>query len=105
MKAGLLIAIAVLLAAGFVASTQVTFFIIPPIGAVPEGQTLLISRFNQTQFIDSPDAMCERMQGGVNLLCRGLMMGAVAEGATILLRLPYSDTLYTISTGGKHYDR
>lgn len=85
--------------------TQITFFVIPPIGAIPEGKTVVITRLNKAEFIDSPDAMCERIQGGVSLLCRGIIMGAVLEKATILLRLPYSESLYSISTGGKTYDR
>ncbi len=85
--------------------TQLTLFVIPPIGALPEGRTVIITRLNKTEFIDSPDAMCERIQGGVSLLCRGMVMGAVVEKATILVRLPYSSWLYSISTGGKSYDR
>lgn len=79
--------------------TQLTLFVIPPIGALPEGRTVVITRLNKTEFIDSPDAMCERIQGGVSLLCRGMVMGAVVEKATILVRLPYSSWLYSISTG------
>ncbi len=79
--------------------------VIPPIGALPEGRTVLITRLNKTEFIDSPDAMCERLQGGVSLLCRGMVMAAVIEKATIWARLPYSSTLYEISTGGRRYDR
>ena len=85
--------------------TQLTLFVIPPIGAIPEGKTLVILRLNKTEFIDSADAMCERMQGGVNLFCRGLTLGAVAKNATILVRLPYSSWLYGVSTGGRTYDR
>jgi hypothetical protein len=85
--------------------TQITIFVIPPIGALPEGKTVVITRLNKTDFIDSPDGMCERIQGGVSLLCRGMAMGAVVEKSTILLRLPYSSWLYSISTGGKTYDR
>ena len=59
--------------------TQITLFIIPPIGAIPEGKTVIILRLNKTKFIDSPDAMCERLQGSVNLFCRGVMLGVVAE--------------------------
>lgn len=88
-----------------IAYTQLTIFVIQPIGAIPEGRTLVISRMNKTEFIDSADAMCERIQGGVNLLCRGAAMAGVAENAHIFLRLPYSETLYQISTGGKTYDR
>jgi len=85
--------------------TQITIFVIPPIGALPEGRTLVMTRLNKTEFVDSPDAMCERIQGGVNLLCRGMAMGAVAKNATIIARLPYSSWLYKISTGGKTYER
>lgn len=85
--------------------TQITIFVVPPIGALPEGRTVIITRLNKTEFIDSPDGMCERIQGGVSLLCRGMTMGAVIEKSTILLRLPYSAWLYSISTGGKTYDR
>ena len=55
--------------------------------------------------IDSADAMCLRIQDGVNLLCRGMVLGQILENATIYLRLPYSRTLYLISTGGAEYDR
>jgi len=87
------------------AYTQLTIFVIAPIGALPEGRTVIITRLNKTEFIDSPDAMCERIQGGVSLLCRGMVMGAVVNKATILARLPYSTFLYSISTGGKTYER
>jgi hypothetical protein len=88
-----------------VAYTQFTIFVIPPIGAVPEGRTLIISRLNKTEFIDSADAMCERIQGGVSLMCRGFLLGAVASKSTIYLRLPYSEWLYLVSTGGKTYEQ
>ncbi|WKJ91440.1 hypothetical protein QZJ86_04720 [Methylomonas montana] len=85
--------------------TQITIYVIPPIGALPEGQTVIITRLNKTEFVDSPDGMCERIQGGVSLLCRGMVMGAVIDKSSILLRLPYSSWLYSISTGGKVYER
>jgi len=88
-----------------VAYTQLTIFVVPPIGAVPEGKTLVISRLNKTEFIDSADAMCERIQGGVNLLCRAMLLGTIAEKSKIYLRLPYSEWLYLISTGGNQYDK
>lgn len=84
--------------------TQITIYIIPPIGAIPEGKTLIITRLNNSEFIDSPDAMCERIQSGVSLLCRGMIIAAVIKNSTILLRLPYSSWLYDISTDGKKYE-
>jgi hypothetical protein len=92
-----------LLGLGVVFYTQFTIFVVQPIGAVPEGRTLIISKLNGTKFIDSADAMCVRMQGGVSLFCRGMTMAAVAKSAKIYSRLPYSETLYLISTGGKTY--
>ncbi|AZC51816.1 hypothetical protein C4K35_4241 [Pseudomonas chlororaphis subsp. piscium] len=100
-----------LITAGFVALiavviyTQITIFVVPPIGAVPEGRTVIMLRLNKTNFIDSADAMCDRLQGGVSLLCRGVTMGAVVSKTKIIARLPYSEWLYLISTGGKKYER
>ncbi len=94
------VAIALIIAAQFV-----TIFVIQPIGAIPEGRTIIVSRLTKLHFIDSPDALCEREMGGVSLLCRGVVAGRVAREATIIARLPYSSMLYGISTGGKSYDR
>lgn len=105
MKKYQLLALLITAVLAILTYTQITIFVIPPIGALPEGKTIIITRFNQTDFIDSPDGMCNRIQGGVSLLCRGMVMGAVIEKSTILLRLPYSSWLYGISTGGKEYDR
>ena len=85
-----IVALVVFVVTFIVIYTQITLFVIPPIGVIPEGKTVVITRLNKTEFIDSPDAMCERIQGGVNLLCRGMVMGAVVDKATILARLPYS---------------
>lgn len=88
-----------------VACTQITVFVIQPIGALPEGKTLILFRTDRTQFIDSPDAICERETGGVNLLCRIGILGAVVTDDNILLRLPYNEWLYEVSTGRKRYRR
>ncbi len=88
-----------------VASQFITIFIIQPIGAVPEGRTMIIWRMKSLNFIDSADAWCEREQGGVNLLCRIGVLGRVAENGKILVRLPYSEALYKFSTGGNTYTR
>ncbi len=84
--------------------TQITIFVVPPIGAVPEGRTVIMLRLNKTNFIDSADAICERVQGNVSLLCRGMTMAGVVNNTKIIARLPYSEWLYLISTGGKRYD-
>ena len=96
--AGLIAAIAILV------YTQVTLFVVPPIGAVPTGRTVVMLRLNKTNFIDSPDAMCDRIQGGVSLLCRGMTISAVVEKTKIIATFPYSDWLYLKSTDGKRFD-
>ncbi|WP_439360721.1 hypothetical protein [Bradyrhizobium sp. DASA03007] len=103
--AALFVIVAMIIGAQFI-----SIFVVQPIGALPEGRTVILLRKPWTgqkglAFIDSPDAFCERNSGGVTLLCRGVTAGAIAKNATILARLPYSATLYGISTGGKKYDR
>jgi hypothetical protein len=92
-KARFTVLLVVLAVVAVIVYTQVTIFVVPPMGAVPEGKTLVISRLNKTEFVDSADAMCERLQGRVSLLCRGMVLDAVAKNATIHLRLPYNDSL------------
>lgn len=88
-----------------VAYIGLTLFVVPPIGAVPEGKTIVMLKSNKTNFIDSPDAMCERIQGGVSLICRGVMLAGILKNSKIIMRLPYSESLYLISTNGKKYSR
>lgn len=101
-KIAVLVSILALLA---IACSQITIFVVPPIGALPEGKTVVILRLNKTEFIDSPDAMCMRIQGGVSLLCRGITMAGVIKNTKILARLPYSDWLYLVSTDGNRFER
>ncbi len=100
----LLITLLLLLALGAVLSTQITLFVVPRIGAIPDGRTLVILKLYsddfETRFVDSPDAICERRTGGVNLLCRGMTLGAIGENATVLARLPYSEILEGVANGG-----
>jgi hypothetical protein len=86
------------------AYTQLTFFAVQPIGAVPDGVTLIIPRSGRLKFIDSADAVCERETGSVTLLCRVAVLGAVAKNSQVLIRLPYSETLYSSSRGSHKKD-
>lgn len=76
-------------------------FVIQPIGAIPDGVTAIVINIRGLNFIDSPDAFCNR-HGQPNLLCRGVTTAKVAAEGTILLRLPYSQTLYDL-TGAPDY--
>ena len=89
-----------------IASLQITVFVVQPIGTVPEGRTAILWRRSSIlRFVDSADAICLREHGGVSLLCRGMTLAGVVENNPILLRLPYSDTLYAWTTGGQRFDR
>jgi hypothetical protein len=102
----ILLAVVVVLAAlSVVAVLNVSIFVIQPIGAVPDGRTIILKRVGKLRFIDSADAICEREMGGVSLLCRGGILAAVVKNSDIYMRLPYSRWLYLWSTGGKEYDR
>ena len=88
-----------------IATRFITIFVVQPIGAVPEGRTLIVWRTSELNFIDSADAMCERKIHGVSLICRGSALAAIVQNGSIIARLPYSETLYKYSTGGATYDR
>ena len=100
----LAIAVITLLIGGFVFSRSFTLFVVQPLGAIPDGVTLLIPRTEKLNFIDSADAICERYMGGVNLICRGTVLGTISK-AEIYGRFPYSEFLYLRSTDGAVYSK
>jgi hypothetical protein len=92
--------------AGYVISTTITIFVVPPIGMLPDGRTVILLRHSAVlKFVDSADAICDRKMDGVSLLCRAIAMGTVAKDNEILMRLPYSQSLYLVSTGGKTWSQ
>jgi hypothetical protein len=97
-----IISLAILIATFIVIYTQLTIFVVPPIENLPGGMTIVFPRLSETNFIDSPDAMCERNAGQISLRCRVTTLGAVAAKARIVARMPYSVTLYRMSTHGNH---
>ena len=84
--------------------TQVGFYSIQPIGALPEGSTTIVWRSGGEPFFNSPDGTCLRTIGSVSLLCRMAAMG-VAPIDRIILRLPYQEWAYLRSTDGQMFDR
>ena len=105
MKLSVVVMLIGMAAAIVFAATQLTLFVVQPIGAVPEGRTVVIWRLNTMKFVDSADAWCERQMGGVNLLCRGAVLAKLGNEDVIIARLPYSGILYLWSTGGHTYLR
>jgi hypothetical protein len=82
-------------------------FVIQPIGAIPEGVTIIYhSRSAEMPFFSSPDGLCLQIQGGVSLLCRMAALGGVEEITDrVIVRLPYNHWVYLRSTGGLEFDR
>src|SRR5450759_5544802 len=80
------------------------FYTVQPIGTLPEGVTLLVRRASGEALFESPDGLCLRIQGSVSLLCGGGAKGR-APLDRIIVRLPYLEWAYLLSTGGQKFDR
>ena len=80
------------------------FYSVQPIGSLPEGATAVVWRAGGEPIFNSADALCLERMGGVSLMCRGMAMGQ-APTDRIILRLPYQSWAYSLSTGGKQFDR
>jgi hypothetical protein len=101
--------IGLLVAAGLVALGYGTMglFVVQPMGAVPEGVTILYFRAGlNLPFISSADSLGMTDDGRLSPMERiGAMAGfwEVAEDR-IITRLPYFERLYDISTDGRRWD-
>lgn len=82
-------------------------FTIQPIGALPEGITIIYhSRNPEMPFFSSPDGLCLDFQGSVSLICRMAGVSSMEVLADrIILRLPYSHWAYLRSTGGLEFSQ
>jgi len=80
------------------------FYSVQPIGALPEGSTVIVLRDSDEPFFNSADGLCIARTGGVSLLCRGMAFGQAPKDR-ILLRLPYLRWAYLRSTNGQEFDR
>lgn len=83
-------------------------FVIQPIGAVPDGATIVYWRSGlNLPFVASADGVLLASGGGVSLLGRGLVLaklsGPILERQ--IFRVSYSETLYLWSTDGSRFDR
>jgi|SRR5690554_5202379 len=83
-------------------------FVIQPIGAIPEGVTIVYWRTGVNMpFIASADGILDESGEGVNILGRGILIGGLAEPLKEkeIFRFGYSEALYLWSTGGKTYEK
>ena len=99
-----LIAGAALTVGLFVAVTRVGFYSVQPIGALPEGVTLIVWRRSGEPFFNSPDGTCLSRTGGVSLICRAIALSK-APTDRIIVRAPYWEFAYLQSTGGATFDK
>lgn len=67
------------------------------------GATLVVPRTDRLMFVDSADAMCDRLGGQVSADCRAAMQSGAFDARDIYAQLPYFDWLFSYSTGGKPY--
>src|SRR6056297_1847504 len=84
------------------------FFVIQPIGAVPDGVTIWYFRAGlNLGFIESADGLLLDGSGEVSLFGRAAMIGKVVEliENKTIARLPYSKAIYRISTGGIEFEQ
>jgi len=83
-------------------------FVIQPIGAVPQGATIIYWRSGlNLPFISSADGLLDESGAGVSLLGRGMILAKLAEPITEreVFRFGYSETIYLWSTNGKQYEK
>jgi hypothetical protein len=84
------------------------FFVVQPLGAIPEGVTILYWRQGlNIPFVASADGLLEKSGAGVSLLGRVLFLGKTLEIITPrkIAKFPYSEFLYLWSTQGKKYEK
>lgn len=65
----------------------VRVFVVPPIGALPPGVTLIVANAPGLQLVDSADAMCARTMGYVTVLCRGMGLAAMTKTTSFQISL------------------
>lgn len=83
-------------------------FVIQPIGAVPEGATIVYWRAGlNLPFVSSADGFLIDSDAGVSLLGRGMVLAKLSEPILKkeIVRFSYSETMYLWSTGGRKFDR
>jgi hypothetical protein len=108
MKKKLIISSILILAIGLFFRIFCGIFVIQPIGAIPEGTTIIYWRTGMNlPFIASADGLLDKSGAGVSLLGRGMMLAKVAKPIkeNEIFRIGYSETIYLWSTGGKKFEK
>ncbi|QCI64589.1 hypothetical protein [Phreatobacter stygius] len=77
-----------------------TVLVTPPGPASTAGQIQIVERRGPLQFLDSPDALCQRAGRPVTPECRTAVIGALPPGRSYVT-LPYVDFLYRQTLSGR----
>jgi hypothetical protein len=85
-------------------ATQVGFYSIQPIGALPEGTTWLIWRAKGEPFFNSADRVCLDRLGRLSLIGRSIALSQAPKDR-IVIRLSYWKYAYKQSVDGKEFER
>ncbi|MDC9588353.1 hypothetical protein PSI23_03230 [Xenorhabdus sp. XENO-10] len=97
--------IVIIIAISIFAYNKIIIFTVQPIGALPDGATIVMWKKDNMRFFESPDGMCLQRTGGVSLLCRATALGSGIDKDKIIFRLPYIEYAYLQSTNGERFDR
>ncbi|MFA5858003.1 MAG: hypothetical protein WC955_02940 [Elusimicrobiota bacterium] len=84
------------------------FFVVQPIGAIPDGATIWYWRYDTNiPFISLVDGILLRETGSINLLGRAIGLAAVSKKLEdkVIVRLPYCKLAYLVSTRGAEFDK
>lgn len=83
-------------------------FVIQPMGAIPDGLTIIYWRSGMNlPFISSADGLLDDTGLGVSILGRGMFLAGLIEPIKKreMVRFGYSETIYLWSTNGKTYEK
>lgn len=106
-KAITLVLIAVVAGMAIVVSTCIGVVVQQPIGAMPDGATIIYWRVGLARpFVESADGLQLERTGKVSLLGRAMALKVLAEEleGRRIATLPYSEWLYLRSTGGVSFE-
>ncbi|EPO2453936.1 hypothetical protein ACT7LO_004322 [Providencia rettgeri] len=105
IKKILAVLVVLIIAISVFAYNKITIFTVQPIGAIPDGVTIVMWKKGDMRFFESPDGLCMQRVGNVSLLCRMSMLGGAVDKDNIIMRLPYSEYAYLKSTNDRKFDR
>lgn len=75
---------------GYFCYNYITIFSIPPIGALPEGATIVIWKDERMEFLDSAEWMCLRIEEDSSNICQFKYLSMVMQGPDPILKLSYT---------------